>query len=125
MRVVRLEDIPNPIRNPKGEVIYEMIGSPPEIGGTTHHSFVHVVVPPGRSSTTHYHKVSEETYYVLKGEARMTVDDKTFTLSPGQACLIKPLERHFIANDGDEELEFLTVSAPPWTLSDFYFIEQQ
>jgi len=98
-----------------------MIGRLPEFGGTIHHSLVHVVVPPGKSSQAHYHKVSEETYYILKGVGLMRVDAKTFRLHPGQACLIKPLETHQIDNEGEDDLEFLTVSAPAWTPDDSFF----
>lgn len=123
MRIVRKEDINNPVKNPKGEIIYEMIGRPQEIGGTKNHSFVHVVIPAGKQSSAHYHKISEETYYVLHGAARMTVDGNDFRLLPGQACLIKPLEKHKIVNDGEDDLEFLTVSAPAWVPDDSYFLE--
>ena len=105
MRVVRKEDISNPLMNSSGEEIYEMIGRLPEIGGTIHHSFVHVVIPPGKSSNAHYHKVSEETYYILKGIGSMVVDAKEFRLQPGQALLIKPFETHQIFNDGQDNLE--------------------
>ena len=104
MRVVRKDAINNPVKNPSGEEIYEMIGRLPEFGGTIHHSLVHVVVPPGKSSQAHYHKVSEETYYILKGVGLMRVDAKTFRLHPGQACLIKPLETHQIDNEGEDYL---------------------
>jgi len=125
MRVVRKEDISNPLMNPSGEEIYEMIGRLPEIGGTIHHSLVHVVIPPGKSSDAHFHKVSEETYYILKGKCSMIVDAKEFQLQPGQALLIKPYERHQIFNDGQDNLEFLTVSAPAWTADDSYFTTEE
>jgi len=125
MRVVRKEDISNPLMNPSGEEIYEMIGRLPEIGGTIHHSFVHVVIPPGKSSNAHYHKVSEETYYILKGIGSMVVDAKEFRLQPGQAFLIKPFETHQIFNDGQDNLEFLTVSAPAWTADDSFFTTEE
>lgn len=125
MRVVRKEDISNPVKNPGGEAIYEMIGRLPEIGGSIHHSVVHVVLPAGKSSQAHYHKVSEETYYLLKGVGLMRVDGKTFRLHPGQACLIKPLETHQISNEGEDDLEFLTVSAPAWTAEDSFFTPEE
>ncbi len=118
MRVVRKEDVTKPFLAPMGEVIYEMIGRPEEIGGTTNHSFVHVVIPSNKSSPAHYHKSSEETYYVLRGKARMIINGKEFTLSPGQVCLIMPGEIHQIFNDEGEDLEFLTISAPAWTPDD-------
>jgi mannose-6-phosphate isomerase-like protein (cupin superfamily) len=102
-----------------------MIGRDPEIGETTHHSFVLVVIPPGKSSSAHYHKTSEETYYVLKGVGSMVVDTQEFQLRPGQACLIQPLELHQIFNKGEDDLEFLAVSAPAWTTDDSFFTTEQ
>ncbi|MFH1633541.1 MAG: cupin domain-containing protein [Chloroflexota bacterium] len=64
--------------------------------------------------------ISEETYYVVKGKARMIIDDHEFSLSPGQACLIMPGKVHQIFNDEKEDLEFLTVSAPAWTPDDSF-----
>ena len=125
MRIIRKEEINNPVKNPGGEEIYEMIGGLPEIGGTIHHSLVQVVLPPGKSSQAHYHKVSEATYYILKGVGLMRVDAKTFRLHPGQACLIKPLETHQIYNEGEDELEFLTVSVPAWTPDDSFFTPEE
>jgi len=121
MRVISKNEISEPFLAPLGEQIYEMIGKPSSIGGTTNHSFVHVVIPRGKSSPKHFHKVSEETYYMLAGTAKMTIDDAKFTLLPGQAVLIMPGEIHQIFNASDDlDLEFLTVSAPAWVPDDTY-----
>lgn len=120
MRIITKEEINNPFLAEMGEKIYEMIGHPAEIGGTTHHSFVHVVIPAGKSSPAHYHNVSEETYYILNGEARMIINGQEFTLVPKQACLIMPGEVHQIFNDKQVDLEFITVSAPAWTPNDSF-----
>ena len=125
MRVVRKEEISIPLMNPGGEEIYELIGPSPAVGGTIHHSLVHVVIPPRKSSHAHYHKVSEETYYILKGVGLMIIDAKMFQLQPGQACLIKPFEIHQIFNEEEDDLEFLTVSAPAWTPGDSFFITEE
>ncbi len=97
-----------------------MFGSPKELGGTVHHSFVHVIIPSDCFSPAHYHKISEETYYILKGKTRMIIDDKEFFLYPSQACLIMPNEIYQIFNDEKEDLEFLTISAPAWTPANTY-----
>jgi mannose-6-phosphate isomerase-like protein (cupin superfamily) len=122
MRIVSKGDIEKPIRNPSGEVIYELIGAPEESGGSEKHSVALVTIPPGKSSAEHYHHVSEESYYILRGTARMVIDGQAFQLTPGQACLIQPLERHQIFNDGDDELEFIAVCAPAWTPDDSAFV---
>jgi mannose-6-phosphate isomerase-like protein (cupin superfamily) len=120
MHVTTKEDIDQPFLAPLGEVIYELIGSTAETGGATQHSLAHVVVPAGKLSPRHYHKVFEETYYMLKGQARMVIDGHEFTLSPGQSCLIMPGEVHQVSNDQAEDLEFLVICAPPWTPDDFF-----
>ena len=51
----------------------------------------------------------------------MIVDAQEFRLQHGQACLIKPFEIHQIYNEGKDDLEFLTVSAPAWTPDDSFF----
>ncbi|CAG1005937.1 putative monooxygenase [Phycisphaerales bacterium] len=124
MRVISKNDVKRPFVAPLGEQIFEMIGRPLELGGTTKHSFVHVVIPAKKSSAAHYHKVSEETYYVLSGRARMAIDGKTFQLIPGQACLIMPMEIHQIFNDEEEDLHFLTISAPAWVPEDSHYVEE-
>jgi mannose-6-phosphate isomerase-like protein (cupin superfamily) len=120
MRIVSRPDIHKPVVAALGEEIYEMIGRAVEIGGTVNHSLVHVVIRPGKSSPPHYHKVSEETYYILSGEAEMVINDHHFTLKPAQACLIQPGEVHRIWNRKGEDLNFLAVSAPAWAPDDMY-----
>jgi mannose-6-phosphate isomerase-like protein (cupin superfamily) len=78
-----------------------------------------VVVPSGKLSPRHYHRVLEETYFVLQGKARMIIDGREFTLEPGEACLIMPGEVHQVFNDQEEALEFLVFCTPPWTPDDF------
>lgn len=55
----------------------------------------------------------------------MVVDAQEFQLQPGRACLIKPLEIHQIFNEGEDNLEFLTVSAPAWTPDDSFFTTEK
>jgi mannose-6-phosphate isomerase-like protein (cupin superfamily) len=122
MRIASKAEVKEPIRNPLGEVIYELIGAGEGAGGTEKHSVAIVTLPPGKSSTKHHHRVSEESYYVLQGMARMVIDSQSFQLRPGQACLIEPGEQHQIFNPGDEELEFIAISAPAWAPEDSVFV---
>ena len=121
MRIIRQQEVAEPFKGELGEDIYEMIGRPEELGGSSKHSLVHVVLPPGKCSPAHFHKESEETYYGLSGRACMQVDEHRFYLEPGIAVLIMPGEVHQIWNsDPDTDFEFLTVSAPAWVPTDTY-----
>lgn len=125
MRVVRQEDIAEPfVGSNGGEIIYEMIGRAAQTGGTTRHSFVHVVIPPGRCSTPHFHKLTEETYYLLRGTARLVLDGASRQLGPGDAALIMPPQVHQIFNpSATEDLHFLAISAPAFSPDDYYPVE--
>ena len=79
-----------------------------------------VIIPPGKSSAPHFHKESEETYYVLSGEGWMQISEEEFSLTPGQACLIEPGEIHQIKNLGEKDLEFLAICAPAWIPEDSF-----
>lgn len=109
-----------PLTQPLGECVFELIGSSPKSGDAHLHSLAHILIPPGKSSAKHFHKISEETYYILSGQGHMVVDGAEYTLSPGQACLIHPTEVHQIFNYGTVDLEFLAVCAPAWTPDDSY-----
>jgi mannose-6-phosphate isomerase-like protein (cupin superfamily) len=122
MRIATKDEIHTPFLAPLGEVIYELMGKPAEAGGAANHSLAHVVVPPGKLSPRHYHKISEESYYLLKGQARLIIDGHEFTLAPGQSCLIMPGEVHQVFNDEEGDLEFLVVCAPAWAGDDFFEI---
>lgn len=121
MRITTKAEI-TPLVNPGWETVFELIGRAAEHGGAAGHSLAHIVVAPGKSCSRHFHKVSEETYYVLRGAGEMVVNGKSFTLTTGQACLIEPGETHQIFNHGDADLEFLAVCAPAWAPGDSFDI---
>jgi mannose-6-phosphate isomerase-like protein (cupin superfamily) len=124
MRITRKDQITTPFRAPLGEEIFELIGRPVELGGTVKHSLAYVVVPPGFGSPAHYHKESEETYYIVDGEARLRVDGEEHYVVAGDACLIVPRAVHQIVSVGTGDLEFLVISAPAWTPTDTYAVPQ-
>jgi mannose-6-phosphate isomerase-like protein (cupin superfamily) len=120
MHVSSREEVQDVIHTPTGERIVELIGGLEASGGASQHSLAEVVVPPGKSSEPHFHQTAEETYYLLQGAARMVIDGEEFGLEAGQACLIEPGEVHQIFNEGEDDLVFLAVCAPPWTDEDSF-----
>ena len=109
-----------PLESAGGETVYELVGRAAEHGGAVQHSLAHIVIAPGGASSRHYHRQSEETYYVLRGVAVMAVDDRRFALRPGETCLIQTGEVHQISNPSGEPVEFLAVCAPAWAPGDSY-----
>lgn len=116
---IRKDQITHPFVAPHGEIVYELLGRAAAHKASLH-SLAHILLPPGKASLRHHHLVSEESYYILKGQARMCVDGQEYTLGPGEACLILPPQVHQIFNIADEDLEFLAVCAPAWQPGDSY-----
>jgi mannose-6-phosphate isomerase-like protein (cupin superfamily) len=90
------------------------------VGGVQSHSLAEVRIPPGGSSSAHYHKRSEESYLILSGQAKLVVDSQERTLKQGDAVLIEPPEVHQISNPFEENLVFLAVCIPAWQPGDSY-----
>ncbi len=109
-----------PIETVTGEIIYELIGRAVRSTPDANHSLARIVIPKGKSSEAHFHKVSQETYFILEGEGQMSVDGEEFTLKSDQACHIEPGEIHQIKNKGESDLIFLAVCVPPWLPEDSF-----
>src|SRR5579871_5282094 len=71
-------------------------------------------VPPGATTTLHYHPVTEEIYYILAGVGQMRLADELRTVGPGDAIAIPPGMIHQITNTGVETLAFLCCCAPAY-----------
>ena len=75
-------------------------------------------LPPGASTTPHFHPQTEEIYYLLEGTGRMQIGSESRDVRPGDAIAIPPGTRHRITNTGDCELKFLCCCAPGYEHED-------
>ena len=76
-------------------------------------------VPSGTATQRHYHRLSEEFYFILEGRGKMELDGETREVTPGDAILIPPGAWHGITASSD--LRFLCCCAPPYSHEDTYF----
>lgn len=72
-------------------------------------------------SKPHYHKTTTEIYEVVKGILKLTIDNKEYTLNPGEKITIVPNSVHSAAGD---ETWFLTHSTPGWKFKDHILANQ-
>ena len=77
-------------------------------------------VPRDGSTERHYHKLSEEFYFILEGNGRMEIDGESRDIGPGDAVLIPAGAWHTITAAAD--LQFLCCCAPPYAHEDTYFV---
>ena len=82
-------------------------------------SLAEATVPEGTATQRHYHKLSEEFYFILQGRGEMELNGERRAVGPGDAILIPPGAWHTIA--ALEPLRFLCCCAPPYAHEDTYF----
>ena len=91
-----------------------------ELHHTEAQSLAEATLEPDQATTRHYHRASEEIYFVLKGSGKLEVDGDTRHVRPGDAVLIPPGAWHTLENDGTSELIVLCSCAPPYLHEDTF-----
>ncbi|HZS23388.1 MAG TPA: cupin domain-containing protein [Gaiellaceae bacterium] len=92
-----------------------------ELHHTEAQSLAEATLEPDQATERHYHRRSEEIYFVVKGSGRMEVDGETRMVRPGDAILIPPGAWHQLENNGTSELRILCCCAPPYSHDDTFF----
>ena len=71
----------------------------------------------------HYHETKHETFYIVKGEIEMTIDDEVHVMSQGDLLVMQTGQRHtFVARGGPALI--LEVSMPSKRQDNFFDDEQ-
>ena len=64
----------------------------------------------------HWHKKTDEYYYVLSGEGKLVIDEEDVPVQAGDVIWIKPGHMHRAEGD----LESLIIGIPPFDYEDVY-----
>jgi mannose-6-phosphate isomerase-like protein (cupin superfamily) len=92
-----------------------------ELHHTELQSLAEATLEPSQATKRHYHRATEEIYFVLKGSGDLEVDGERRRIRPGDAALIRPGAWHTLENDGNSELRFLCCCVPPYSHDDTFF----
>lgn len=84
-------------------------------------SLAEATLEPGAATQRHYHRESEEIYYLVEGSGEMELDGERGSVGPGDAILIPPGAWHQIRADASGPLRFLCCCAPPYRDEDTFF----
>jgi mannose-6-phosphate isomerase-like protein (cupin superfamily) len=84
-------------------------------------SLAEATLEPGGATTRHYHRASEELYYLLDGTGTMEIDGETRDVHPGDAILIPPGAWHQLRASAGGEVRILCCCAPPYSDDDTFF----
>ena len=102
-----------------GSTIRELFGLP--TGGVDHQSLAEATLAPGQATQRHYHRASEEIYFVLDGEGELEIDGDRRRVGAGDAIAIPPGAWHELRAEGDRPLRILCCCAPPYRHEDTFF----
>jgi len=69
-------------------------------------------MPSGAKEQLHFHAKAQQLFYILKGSATFYIEEEKLIANQKQSVQILPNQKHFIANETNEELEFLVISQP-------------
>lgn len=84
-------------------------------------SLAEATLPPGGATERHWHKASEELYFILEGSGNMEIEGEEQKVGVGDAILIPSGKWHQITANEDSELRFLCCCAPPYSHEDTFF----
>lgn len=79
---------------------------------------------PLQKAIPHYHKISEEIYYVLHGVGRVRVGNFSGKIKAGDTVYIPIRSIHALENTNKiKSLKVIAISSPPYKDSDIFFVE--
>lgn len=84
-------------------------------------SLAEATIAPGTATQRHYHRRSEEFYFLLEGAGVIEVDGVSAAVAAGDAILIPAGSRHQITADDGSEIRMLVCCAPPYSHRDTFF----
>jgi mannose-6-phosphate isomerase-like protein (cupin superfamily) len=120
MDVVNLEKT-TPFTTVDGSRIRELLA--PRNSCIRNQSLAEATIAVGAATREHFHKTTEEIYYIVSGTGRMKVGEDFCDVEPLDAIAIPPGQRHKIWNTGEEPLVLLCSCAPGYTNEDTVLVE--
>jgi mannose-6-phosphate isomerase-like protein (cupin superfamily) len=112
MDVTSLTDA-EPFTTKDGSTIRELQHTPAQ-------SLAEATLSAGATTERHFHRRSEEIYFVLDGTGEMELEGERRQVGPGDAVLIPPGAWHQITAGGSP-LRFLCACSPAYAHEDTFF----
>jgi mannose-6-phosphate isomerase-like protein (cupin superfamily) len=88
-----------------------------------HQSLAEATVPVGGATAAHFHRRTEELYFITAGRGRLRIGDEQRDVRPGDCAVIPPGAEHKLVNTGDEPLVLLCCCAPAYSHEDTVLTE--
>lgn len=106
-----------------GALIFELLC--PETSDIQNLSVASGYLKPRQKALPHFHRISEEVYYVITGRGRVRVGNDTMNIGAGDAIHIPVGAVHALENTSSRErMKILAISAPPYGDNDIFFVDK-
>lgn len=115
MEIVSLDDC-RPFVTKDGSIIRELLAH--RNSEIRHQSLAEAVIPAGTKTDPHYHRQTEEIYFITSGVGTMHIADESQRVKPGDAVAIPPGKIHWIESDSTGDLHLLCCCAPGYEHDD-------
>jgi len=99
-----------------GEAVTEYSGLATD--GNAEISWAIAKFEPNGYSSHHYHKERTEVYYIVEGEAVITLDGEERKLVVGDRLTINPGQKHQVHNESTKPLAIIVSCEPSWSYLD-------
>jgi len=86
-------------------------------------SLAEAVVLPGKTTNYHYHKQSDEIYFILQGTGILEIEGEKRKVRENDFILIRAGSRHRIKNIGETQLKILCFESPPYSHEDTVLVD--
>ena len=122
MHVCDKSNVKSPIITSHGEHIYELLGRTTD-PISEQQSVALVLLDMNKSTLLHLHPQSEESYFIIKGEAKILLGEQESVIKENQLIYIPPGIPHKLYNTGVEVLQLLVICTPAWESSNTVWLE--
>ncbi len=116
---IRARDAATPFVTTDGSTIRSLLDM--SNAPVANQSLAEATIDAGGSTVRHWHRVSEEIYYIVEGSALMEIDGEERAVGVGDAVLIPPGAWHTITASADGPVRLLCCCSPPWSAEDTLF----
>ena len=83
-------------------------------GGSKHANITLSTIPKGAGSEDEVHEHSDQIFYILKGEMKISAGGELReVLHEGDGLLVEAGDVHAVTNEGDTDCVFCCVTVPP------------
>jgi len=120
MDIKNLNEVP-PFTTKDGSEIRELLAH--RNSAIRNQSLAEARLPVGGSTQEHFHRRTEEIYYITHGAGRIRIDGEIRELKTGDAVAILPGQKHKLWNTGNETLRLLCCCAPAYEHDDTVITE--